>query len=854
MGFAYKQQLFAEEVVAEEGLSLPSSPFQKQRQLWANKVISNRQERRRPFGVFQGLVVIFAALLTLAILSTFCLRFNETKERFGLVERRLAVGGWEGKTDGHEDVMGSSLCSEVVRVQSLMFAGNSGSFSSPSQERPIKLGSKRPREELMEEAAYLPQKRESSHEHTGFLMKSVVPPVSQQTGQSSGFIVTADAPPAADIVATDFQGGATSTQPFISEREQRESPSITQKSNASLLAWLMRNEDDMPAGNPFPSPRRAASPVLGDGDLGWQDSSEQIYGLQERDHVAYAAGSSVHNSYSETQSLGESGRQYFTESSGSSVGSGFEAISTQQFTYSMDTNSIGKSNTESNSSDCTRAAGTFRNSAVNSDFTKVSETSSGFHMSSLYPPARDNIDNHFPSTNYFDSTALPQLRHQQQEMEAEFYHAVGIRLAGCSFCSREKHFLTESLGGGGRSGIRQEWSSQSGQQVRPPSIASSLYGVSQHALQPQWINQGPTGSLGEARESWVDHSVQSARAGLAHSAQDSSLSEGVPPAYHFSAPPVHQQQADQHVMPSIGGTSGYQTSGIGNPHSTLWAEPRAQPPHRRQDLLGQQPFPSVNADSSQGQLGTAVSFVWGMQLQTGHQGQEGLTGGVAASLRNVAPVKTCMFEESLLAPTGGKQRALPVFEASLSGFGCPNVSLPRLLLPIRMILLKEKLKREDMRHLMSAAEHVIAFAQRYMTKSVSAVKSFRLLVAYGRRFMLLDALWCVCEVVGSAMRRDVWWQSFARSVVAPLPYEPTDLDSTILQIAGNKDVLRLRLWANLQVFVRGARPSPKDIVEIKRELLCFGSSPLVMADSDWLRWKADDPLDFVGEKEESGKQ
>ena len=109
-----------------------------------------------------------------------------------------------------------------------------------------------------------------------------------------------------------------------------------------------------------------------------------------------------------------------------------------------------------------------------------------------------------------------------------------------------------------------------------------------------------------------------------------------------------------------------------------------------------------------------------------------------------------------------------------------------------------------------------------------------------RRFLIADALWSICSVVGPAMAMPTWWST----VMGKLFCSPEIVFTSSLPKNTRNPFIR-RLRGALQMYLRGERPLARDVVELKQEIFCGASAKSVFGHPDFDKWR-DDNADFCG--------
>ena len=109
-------------------------------------------------------------------------------------------------------------------------------------------------------------------------------------------------------------------------------------------------------------------------------------------------------------------------------------------------------------------------------------------------------------------------------------------------------------------------------------------------------------------------------------------------------------------------------------------------------------------------------------------------------------------------------------------------------------------------------------------------------LALGRRFLFMEAIFCTIAILGPAMHADTWWPEVVNAV-------PTDVyfDAKIEKDKSLRNArLAARLSAALELLKKGTRPSVEMTISLKRDLLCSKSSVFEFKQKGWEAWRDDD--------------
>ncbi|CDI75208.1 hypothetical protein, conserved [Eimeria praecox] len=149
--------------------------------------------------------------------------------------------------------------------------------------------------------------------------------------------------------------------------------------------------------------------------------------------------------------------------------------------------------------------------------------------------------------------------------------------------------------------------------------------------------------------------------------------------------------------------------------------------------------------------------------------------------------------------------------------------LPQRLLLFQRTIRKAQLSDEDLNLLMEACWDLLRFAASTRDKRLAKSSFCELVEPISLRFLVADALWCACEIFGEAAQKGRWWHAVMEQMTAP----PVILGDPPLRPSGPSGQWRQfveDVTAALLVYRTGNRPSPKDVVRIKKTM--FGPPPI----------------------------
>ncbi|KAL8431318.1 hypothetical protein Efla_004191 [Eimeria flavescens] len=164
-----------------------------------------------------------------------------------------------------------------------------------------------------------------------------------------------------------------------------------------------------------------------------------------------------------------------------------------------------------------------------------------------------------------------------------------------------------------------------------------------------------------------------------------------------------------------------------------------------------------------------------------------------------------------------------------------RLPLVQMLLPIRSLLSRRHLNKVDTLRLLYEGERLVTFTKSYMTGDLKSKRSCDLVVPVASRFLVADALCCLCIVLGEeAMQKDLWWTPVISEMFALLEsWVPSTRPSF------HDTLLKAVLQAG-EVYKTGGRPPAETVVNIKRGIFCHMFSHPYFKKPAWRPWREDD--------------
>ncbi|CDJ36491.1 uncharacterized protein EMH_0087550 [Eimeria mitis] len=163
-----------------------------------------------------------------------------------------------------------------------------------------------------------------------------------------------------------------------------------------------------------------------------------------------------------------------------------------------------------------------------------------------------------------------------------------------------------------------------------------------------------------------------------------------------------------------------------------------------------------------------------------------------------------------------------------------------LLQEAHELLSREVLYPPEMRELAQAVGLLIAHSMHHESRDVSGLKPSHAVQYLGIRFLVLDVVVSAFLVLEQELE-PAYWDLFADAVSHSTPPPPNRKS-----VAGRRDVSTRRVLAlsrAIQTLKKGKRPEPRELIQLKRMLFCWKSSPRYFKSKAFDPWRHDDGCD-----------
>ncbi|KAL8272615.1 hypothetical protein Esti_003504 [Eimeria stiedai] len=159
-------------------------------------------------------------------------------------------------------------------------------------------------------------------------------------------------------------------------------------------------------------------------------------------------------------------------------------------------------------------------------------------------------------------------------------------------------------------------------------------------------------------------------------------------------------------------------------------------------------------------------------------------------------------------------------------------SLPRMLSSLQALLAKPSLNEEEVTWLHIIAEELVHHARCRMTTAIGGLMASTFDLPLMKRFLVADALWSACQVLGPSMGKGLWWNDLMNDMLAdPLNWSPVNRRRTARRGHVN------RVLAAFRHYRAGERPSAREVVEIKHTIFCRKRSAYYFRRPVWNLWR-----------------
>lgn len=158
---------------------------------------------------------------------------------------------------------------------------------------------------------------------------------------------------------------------------------------------------------------------------------------------------------------------------------------------------------------------------------------------------------------------------------------------------------------------------------------------------------------------------------------------------------------------------------------------------------------------------------------------------------------------------------------------------------MRTLFLEEEISEAGMLSLMSTVQFLLRFAARWSPSQLEGLPPYQGIEPAARGFLVVDALWDICSVVGPEMNQAQWWERLMTHTAVPQSLVSYPLSFGGVSNADRRPFLT-SLRNALEDFRQGRRPSPEVVVALKRAIFCDPKFHFRFRDPLWDPWRSDD--------------
>lgn len=158
--------------------------------------------------------------------------------------------------------------------------------------------------------------------------------------------------------------------------------------------------------------------------------------------------------------------------------------------------------------------------------------------------------------------------------------------------------------------------------------------------------------------------------------------------------------------------------------------------------------------------------------------------------------------------------------------------LAQLIYAVHEFFMKPSFSKEDAQELVFQAAELVAYSRDHLKGDIDGTNMRNAVEGLARRFLALDALWSISEVVGEAAGKHEWWESTVETSIGRLEAWDVKFKVNHKESASKDRPLIPILVLALRAFKAGDRPAPQFVVEIK-ERLFGGQAPSTFRKAEW---------------------
>ncbi|KAL8276027.1 hypothetical protein Esti_000143 [Eimeria stiedai] len=161
---------------------------------------------------------------------------------------------------------------------------------------------------------------------------------------------------------------------------------------------------------------------------------------------------------------------------------------------------------------------------------------------------------------------------------------------------------------------------------------------------------------------------------------------------------------------------------------------------------------------------------------------------------------------------------------------------------MRNLLTRPTITRAQAEVLILCSEELVGHLWRFHRTPVDGRKPSHTAYLLARRFLCLEALFTVIQILGPAMHAESWWPKLMEAIPTDVDFATPVLKPKIVESVS----LAERLSSALASMKRGIRLSLEETVKLKRWLFKEATIKLGFQGPKWDPWRKDDPDDAAG--------
>ncbi|CDI85258.1 hypothetical protein, conserved [Eimeria praecox] len=169
------------------------------------------------------------------------------------------------------------------------------------------------------------------------------------------------------------------------------------------------------------------------------------------------------------------------------------------------------------------------------------------------------------------------------------------------------------------------------------------------------------------------------------------------------------------------------------------------------------------------------------------------------------------------------------------------------ILALRNFLAKEAVIGKEVTSAIRASERLVNCLFHYHVDTVTNLKPHEAVRVLGIRYLALDGLVAMLDLLGDAMHADDWWDGLVGVIPSDVRYNSPYLS---LPLRSSNALLAIKLSDAIGKLKQRQRLSAGDTVELKQSLFCRYCSPAYFKNAKWNAWREDDSVSLEASYEQ----